>query len=456
MFKFLAILRDSLRETLDYKILYVTIGLSLLTILAVASISYEPVSVQDLVETKLKFLNGMIAQHAPPQGGAGFILDGFKRLDGPSEPWLADYEFNLEIRSLVPPGEAAKPEHKKARADAIKQMPDMIRIIFGDTFRKLEIAEVTPTKPLEKDEDTLAFRITTVGGTKSKSKQEWNHRPTLFFGALPLPIPLFSMTTIINFIGIWIIGTFGGAVMIALGVVISASFLPSMLTRGTIDMLLVKPMWRSSLLVYKFIGGLFFVFINTAIIMIGLWLVIGWRTDVWLSSLLISIFVFTFEFAILYSVSALAAVLTRSTIVCILVSFAAWIVLLAIGWAHYWFIVYPNPTNEANKSHWASIGFDWFYRLTPRYNETDWLTRKMIQTDLAQVRPGPRPPESDTAAREGYDNKLKRAEEIHKDQLKALDEHYRSYDWTTCLISSSAFIAVMLSLACWRFSVKDY
>src|SRR5262245_53981836 len=48
--KFLAILKDSLREAIDSKVFYVTVGLSLLLILLIGSISFRPVPAGEAFE----------------------------------------------------------------------------------------------------------------------------------------------------------------------------------------------------------------------------------------------------------------------------------------------------------------------------------------------------------------------------------------------------------------------
>lgn len=47
--KFLAILKDSLREAMDTKVIYFTLGLSVLLILLTASLSFRPVPVDEQV-----------------------------------------------------------------------------------------------------------------------------------------------------------------------------------------------------------------------------------------------------------------------------------------------------------------------------------------------------------------------------------------------------------------------
>ena len=88
-------------------------------------------------------------------------------------------------------------------------------------------------------------------------------------------------------------------------VVLTAFFMPNMLRKGTVDLLLVKPIHRFALLLYKYVGGLTFIFLNTAFAMGGVWLVIGLRSGIWAQGFSCMILVFTFYFAILYAVSAL-------------------------------------------------------------------------------------------------------------------------------------------------------
>src|SRR5438067_11499952 len=98
--RFLAILRDSLRETLDVKLFYVLVGLSLLVVLFVASTRYKP----DPMDTVIKPLTGF----------AGMVITGdlkgrketrplvvrseatdFTQVDQDRQPWETDHRFKL-------------------------------------------------------------------------------------------------------------------------------------------------------------------------------------------------------------------------------------------------------------------------------------------------------------------------------------------------------------------------
>ena len=111
-----------------------------------------------------------------------------------------------------------------------------------------------------------------------------------------------------------IINGLGGAIALLISVVITAFFIPNMLRKGSVDLLISKPIGRSQLLVYKYIGGLTFMFLVTAFTVGGIWLVIALRSGFWDPSFLLVIPVLTFTFAILYAVSTLVAVFTRSAI----------------------------------------------------------------------------------------------------------------------------------------------
>src|SRR5581483_4369391 len=77
--------------------------------------------------------------------------------------------------------------------------------------------------------------------------------------------------------------------------------------------------------------GLLFIFLNTALAVGGVWLALSWRSGLWAPGFLLAIPTITFFFAILYAVSTLFAVLTRSPVVSILMTCGAWFFLFVVG-----------------------------------------------------------------------------------------------------------------------------
>jgi ABC-type transport system involved in multi-copper enzyme maturation permease subunit len=461
--KFLAILRDSLRETLDVKLFYVLVGLSLLVVLLVGSTTYRPVPVQQRIEFVNHLINQSLyfqMQARPETKDLDFHIDieDFQQLGDRPEPWLSDYRFFYVINMSM--GGQADQGNKKGRElrDSIKSemknalTPEALERDLKQIFTDVKVREVRSENP-----DQLRYEVTTSKGTVAKSRQEWFHEPRLFFGLVALPVPLFTLNNIIVFVGEWIVGTGGAAFTLLLSIIMTASFLPNMLAKGSVDLLLVKPIHRTTLFVYKFLGGLLFMLLNTVLIMTGIWLAIGIQSGMWINAFLICIFVFTFEFMMLYAVSALVAVFTRSAIVSILAAMMTWGFLILLGWSHWGFIEKERKTAPTEyTSHWAYVGFDVFHALMPHYKELDWLTSKMIKEELLKPAAPPPADSNDPAAAEAARQRQRRLDEVYERQQKQLEKDYGSYDWKSSLSISTLFILVILGLACWRFATRDY
>jgi hypothetical protein len=461
--KFLAMLRDSLRETLDVKLFYVMIGMSVLVVLLVASISYQPVTVQGRIDFLNTLQNQLIRQQLASQPATSSLnftlgIEDFEKTSDQSEPWLGDYRFIYVVSlSIGKEADTLSPADRKLLDNMKDQFKGAITAEqlergFHDIFPDVKVREMTSDNP-----EKIRYEVVTTKGTIAKTRQEWFHEPRLFFGLVPIPVPLFSLNSIIDFIGDRVIGAFGAAFTMLISTIITASFIPNMLGKGTVDMLLVKPIHRTTLLIYKFLGGLLFMFLNTVVIMVGIWLGIGLQSGMWITAFLVCILVYTFQFTILYSVSALVAVLTRSPIVCILAAFMTWAALIVVGWTH-WIFIENNRADkpESTTSHWAFVSYDIVHNVLPRYKDLDWLAGKLIKQEMAKPIQQPKPDAGDPAAVRAYEQKQRFSEEVYKAQKEKLDKEFGAYTWAGSLGVSSLFIALMLGLSCWRFASKDY
>lgn len=107
----------------------------------------------------------------------------------------------------------------------------------------------------------------------------------------------------------------------------SASFVPVMLEKGNIDLLLSKPVSRLQLILGKYFGGLIVVFINIAFLVIGVWLIISMKFGYWDASFLLLMFTITFTFAVLYAMIVWFGVMTRSSTPGMMVAYLIFIVL---------------------------------------------------------------------------------------------------------------------------------
>ena len=434
--KFLALMRDSLRESLDAKVFYVTVALSLLLVLVVGSISFRPLTAEEEIAQRgqILWLLKLLVQAKTQEPPDSFVLhiEDFEETnkDQHPEPWNGAYRFNVVLTFQTPEKAAdfVKPGmfgfgSGKLPAPMMLQFVDKLIYWLKDTDAVL----IPPDKdhPLE-----VRYQITSTGTTIDKAA-DWRYEPTVLF-AIPLPIAHCSLSGAVYWIEDYLVNGFGSWIGILIGVVLTAFFVPNMLRKGTVDMLLVKPIHRVTLLVYKYIGGLIFVFLNAVVAVGGVWLMLGIRTGIWAPGFLVSILGITFYFAILYAVSVLASVVTRSPIVAIMATLFVWVMLWGAG-TTYGFLTELRKEPEAKEEAdslppMLYTAVDVLHFVLPRTKDLDVLLTQTISKGL-----------------------LSEAEYKSRNFDKLPDIR-----WAESLSVSLGFIAVMLGLACWRFAVKDY
>lgn len=474
--KYLAILKDSWREALDSKVLYILLGLSILVIIGVASISFTPKPADKGMEAILDRFPGARVQmgFASSQGPLQYALENFEQLNQ-SPPWDGEYRFDILVKEVPMPGQDGKEkpsegafrtmvwvwslqkeesELSQEDRDARKRLlamreqaqnipPEALEKFMNEKMRT-EINSVsgpqmerfitqqlaahgtldTQKVQLQKSEGKET-RFTVEAKGRPETYRTWPHTVSYLFGAIKTQSES-SIGNSVFAVENSLIGTYGAAIAMLVATIVTAFFIPNMLQKGGIDLLIAKPVRRSMLLVYKFIGGLTFMFVNTVVIVVGIWLVVGFRSGIWAPGFLLSIFILTFQFAIFYSVSALFGVLTRSPIVSILMACVAWVVIFIAGVGYQMveavrdFDLVPG---------WLATTADVAHFMLPRYKDLDALNSQLLARDLL----GPESPER-----------------------KLMDRLFGSIKWTQTIGFTTGFIGVMLGLGCLRFATKDY
>lgn len=524
--KFLAILRDSLRETIDSKVFIVVIAISVLAILILSTLSFQPnppdVALQTITS---RFPDGSQEVDLPVLGRVKatpslthYSVEDIKAPPDAAKPWEGEYQFVIESRDQAPLGgriavlshvlteeehkERLHPTGKKTRGRQLQEdLQDEARLISerekkkgGESLevqariqeqllaylqKRLEeetrslrptemadfvkdqlenqgnwrVVSVTPIE-LPADKRTIKLKVKTpiqegedvrwkvedkegevnkfavVVTSKAGTYRVWPHKATLFFGAVPLGNSARPGQVVYN-IAHYLVGIVGAPAIMLLGCIITAFFIPSMLNKGTIDLLLAKPIGRISLLTYKYCGGLTFMFINTAVLIFGLWVVLGIRTGIWEPGFLFMIPILTFEFALFYALSTLAAVLTRSPIVCILVCVMLWCLLFAVGWGYWWVVAKPVALGIPQKEkEWYQTTLDVAHVTLPHYLDLDWLGEREIEEKALDL--------------------------SESERERVSTEKYATLRWTESLSVTFLYIILLMGLACWRFAVRDY
>jgi ABC-type transport system involved in multi-copper enzyme maturation permease subunit len=476
--KFLAILKDSLREALDSKVLYALLILSALVIVGVASISFKPRPAELGISDIVSRFPGAQPNFANPNPPLHYSVEDFKALND-KKPWEADYRFDLVAHESPKRGEDGKelpPEgvfrlivfvyglqkeegkltaeerESRKRLLALQEQaanvpPDQLRKFLDEKMRE-EVAHVSPAQmerfiadqlssrgTLEakevklKSADAGDVRFEVQTAPKAETFRTWPHEVSYGFGAYTSKSDT-RIGSLLYGVEDNLIGGFGAGIAMLLATVVTAFFIPNMLRKGTVDLLLSKPIHRATLLVYKYIGGLTFMFLTTVVTVAGVWLALGLRSGLWAPGFLLSIFILTFQFAIFYAVSTLVAVLTRSPIVCILVACFTWVILWAVGAGHILLDATREfPADLRPVPEWVYTTGDAAHFVLPRYKDLDALNSELMGRDLL----GPESPERVTMTR-----------------------IFSSISWGKSVGFTVGFIAVMLALAAFSFSRKDY
>lgn len=483
--KFLAMLKDSLREAIDSMVFYVMVGLSALVILFALTVTFTPKPGGEMVMREAALPLSLDLEHFQPATGdddPAKIVERLKKatqdvyqvtevepVDG--SPDALTSTFRLRIKVLPVGGLFGKPTDTSDPATRIREKYGRL----GDWT----IAEVLDVKPVQTGATGLVQAIILGRGSEYEviarptptALRLWPHAFSLFFGALPLfdqekGLPLGAQVYIFEQ---GLVNTVGAWVTILVSIVITAFFVPNMLRKGTIDMLIVKPISRPLLLIYKFLGGLSFIALNTTIAVGGVWLALGLRSGIWSTGFLASIPVLTFFFAILYSASTLFAVLTRSPIATILLTCLVWAFLFAVGFAHSIFGILSDvdhslaPRRAGIEASVVALAADpnacgpllaaavlepkSTIRLEPAGWE-DFLPARIV-AGVHYVLPR-------TSDLGTLNSQLSFKELVFPVAINPAGKSASSFSWAESLSVSSIFIALMLSLSCWRFATRDY
>lgn len=121
---------------------------------------------------------------------------------------------------------------------------------------------------------------------------------------------------------------------ILLSVFATASLVPRMLEKGTIDLLLSKPITRPSLFLSRYAGALLTAAINLLYLTVGLAAILAWKTGVWNGGFVLSGLLMSLYFACLLAFTVLAGVLLKSTTVSIMITAALFFVSLVVRLPH--------------------------------------------------------------------------------------------------------------------------
>jgi hypothetical protein len=466
--QFLAFLKDSYREARSGWMLQVMLVLAVLFVVLVSSVGFRPVTPQDLMSSPMRLMAWAIRQNPAAyeeMGKPEFAIENLAPT-GKLEAWRSDYTFDFVVRTPSPG------DMRKARKSGLptnsKQIHQLLRDSLRAYYKKVEVEEPPPPPEavasmalggamLVADPPWAApesrFKVT-VSSSLVDDPLAWPHQVSVLF-FLDIPNLYWPLRLGVYQIEKWMVSKAGGLLLLLVSVVVTAGFIPNALARGSFDLLASKPIHRTTLLIYKYVGGLTFIFLLTTAAVLGIWLMVGLRTGLWTLDFITVIPLLTFHFAILYAISTFVAVFTRSSLLAILVAVLASGVFWGLGKAH------DGIRNREEAGEIGPItqkdleegGLDRaLERIDPDAPLWGFIPKSTFPVISALYMPCPRTFELDE--RQSH---LIATGVLSSNQLKqhGYDKAPRE-SWGEVVGVSLAFIAVMMALSCWRFSKRDY
>ena len=196
-----------------------------------------------------------------------------------------------------------------------------------------------------------------------------------------------------------------------------------MLQKGTLDLVLARPIGRAKLLLAKYLGGCWFVFLMASVLISGAWLAFALRLGYWSPWFLLTVLVVTAQFAVPYSVAVLVGVWSRSSGVSALAAIAIWMISGAIV---EWRTVVK--TGVFQQADWLNNSLEVIYTILPKTADVSALNQRLLARAYLS-------PEA--------------LQRVGLTKLPHVDPWF-SFGTT------AAFVAVVLGLACWMFRRRDF
>jgi ABC-type transport system involved in multi-copper enzyme maturation permease subunit len=143
-----------------------------------------------------------------------------------------------------------------------------------------------------------------------------------------------------------------------LAVFATAHLVPRMQDKGTIDLYLSRPVGRVKLLFSRYVAGLLLAGSNIVYLMGSMWLIMAWKTGVFNPRLLFAAGIIFLLVAVLLSFAFLIGVVTSSTAVSIMTTYAIFLFGGLLG--------FHESMAAAVSSEWQAWTIETFYWVLPK------------------------------------------------------------------------------------------
>ncbi|MCY3005800.1 MAG: ABC transporter permease [Planctomycetota bacterium] len=327
---YIAVLYDSLIESVRSRVLWILMAGWLLILVALFPLSMSEEETYRISSSDLTNARAMLDQLAQATAGRGTRAQRavYQKLDEDLQSTLQD---RLRTQKRVPVGQLV------ASLNELLGREDLYEKEAWPTAQRREelkeLIEDTSKNPAELQKlNRRLIDLAFPGSIRSATGQAtWVTYAGMKFMD-PLPFTLrqirpFIEATLFPFI-MWL-GLGQIAMMVA--IVVTAPMIPDMFQTGSLHLLLSKPLSRSLLFLSKYLGGCIFVALNVGFFLVGLYFYAGIQLGIWNRGILWCIPLFIFSFMIFYSVSALVGLIWKNPIICVVLTALFWGLCFTIG-----------------------------------------------------------------------------------------------------------------------------
>jgi|GEM_PF-368086 len=337
----LAILQDSFREAAASRVLWIAFAVILVFLLILA-----PFGLQTSPSTQIRpgewldverFLQTVDDQHTKAGTPSAHL---WTLLNKDQKTQLQDWSAKTRSDSNDRPRISRLQFQAADVVNGLLTRPDFYKpenwsnVSLSDDLKAADPDDLRPEKRAHRNLKRLVAAYSESISIQDDNALSLSYGTLTLFGPLriaPSQLQQLIDEILINFLP-WIVGFFG----VFGSLIVTASIIPRTFEPGEISLLLSKPVLRSVLFVTKFIGGLIFTTLSATVFLLGLWLLLWMRFDLWRPNLLWCIPLYVFLFAIYFSVSALAGAIWRNPTVSLILVVVFWAIVTTSGVIHSW------------------------------------------------------------------------------------------------------------------------
>ncbi len=338
---YLAILKDSFREAMASRVLWIAlIGI------VVVLLALSPTGLRTDQSLKLR-------QHelADPEGLVRSISEGAGQTETVAgHLWsLLDEGQQKRIRDWLDPTSTSPPPDPRPGRQTSSLRSQVVRLVNG-LIKNDQFATASAWQNVNIDAELQQLR----GKTDLTESESAIRNLKLLAAAFPRSValrddpaviityagtdmigPIDAMPSqferLLNLILVRVLSVFLGFFGVFGSLLVTASMIPGTYAPGEISLLLSKPVSRSLLFLTRFLGGCIFTLLCAGLLVTGIWLLLGTRLGIWRHELLWCIPVYVFLFAVYFSVSAFTGLIWRNSVVALVVVFLFWALLFTVG-----------------------------------------------------------------------------------------------------------------------------